>query len=103
MKNEPLWSADLPPRSPRGAMRWETRRQDGTKKKAAGSEETTARSERLRKLIGVISDPGHLENRIKDRDDNMEVRDDVNLSFFENRRREGELDGNTVYWEYKKG
>ncbi len=23
--------------------------------------------------------------------------------FYENRRREGELDGNTVYWEYKKG
>ena len=23
--------------------------------------------------------------------------------FFENRRREGELDGNTVYWELKKG
>ena len=21
----------------------------------------------------------------------------------ENRKREGELDGNTVYWEYKKG
>ena len=23
--------------------------------------------------------------------------------FFENRRREGKLDGNTVYWELKKG
>ena len=36
--------------------------------------------------------------------DFIEVRDQEGLGLLsENRRREGELDGNTIYWEYKKG
>ena len=36
--------------------------------------------------------------------DVIDLEGGLDLVYFnENRKREGELDGNTVYWEYKKG
>ena len=62
--------------------------------------------------IGTEADIGKLENEIGMDERDVENRgreikfnqsNNEKVLLFENRRREGELDGNTVYWEYKKG
>ena len=103
------WTGAVPDRlaaaRTKGALRWGARRQGAAGVDTAGAGERRGlRGKKVEERAAGWNWRNEENNNWNVSTDLMEFSDGEGpYSLSENRRREGEVDGNTIYWEYKKG